>query len=171
MVSFGTDGFLSARSYALINPAFTVDSFSGYCDPVAVFGDIDPIGDITKERIADLRNYNDQTQFANALRKAYDIAGDSTSEAIFFIEQVTGHLIPDVRPLLKKGTTGVIKEIEEHQMNCSDDKKEYYEAMKISLQALEVLAERYAEMAEAKEMAADPVDKARFRLLKETLKK
>ena len=29
------------------NPAFSVDSFTGYCDPVAVFGDIDPIGDIT----------------------------------------------------------------------------------------------------------------------------
>ena len=45
----GTQDDSFARSYALINPAFTVDSFSGYCDPVAVFGDIDPIGDITEE--------------------------------------------------------------------------------------------------------------------------
>ena len=96
----GTQDDSFARSYALINPAFTVDSFSGYCDPVAVFGDIDPIGDITRERIEDLREYNNHTQFADALRRAYDIAGDSTSEAIFFIEQVTGHLIPDVRPML-----------------------------------------------------------------------
>ena len=94
----GTQDDSFARSYALINPAFTVDSFSGYCDPVAVFGDIDPIGDITEERIESLREYNNKTEFANALRKAYDIAGDSASEAIFFIEQVTGHLIPDVRP-------------------------------------------------------------------------
>ena len=48
-----------ARSYALINPAFSVDSFTGYCDPVAVFGDIDPIGDITRERIDDLKKYNE----------------------------------------------------------------------------------------------------------------
>ena len=47
----GTQDDSFARSYALINPAFTVDSFSGYCDPVAVFGDIEPIGDITQERI------------------------------------------------------------------------------------------------------------------------
>jgi formate C-acetyltransferase len=99
----GTQDDSFARSYALINPAFTVDSFSGYCDPVAVFGDIDPIGDITQERIDDLKEYNNHTAFADALRRAYDIAGDSTSEAIFFIEQVTGHLVPDVRPLLRYG--------------------------------------------------------------------
>ena len=52
----GTQDDAFARSYALINPAFKVDSFKGYCDPVAVFGDIDPIGDITQERIDDLHN-------------------------------------------------------------------------------------------------------------------
>ena len=102
----GTQDDSFARSYALINPAFTVDSFSGYCDPVAVFRDIEPIGDITQERIDALREYNNRTPYADALRKAYDIAGDSTSEAIFFIEQVTGHLIPDVRKLLACGTRG-----------------------------------------------------------------
>lgn len=83
----GTQDDSFARSYALINPAFTVDSFSGYCDPVAVFGDIDPIGDITQERINALKEYNDQTPYADALRKAYDIAGDSTSEAIFLLSR------------------------------------------------------------------------------------
>ena len=53
----GTQDDAFARSYALINPAFSVDSFTGYCDPVAVFGDIDPIGDITQERIDDLKEY------------------------------------------------------------------------------------------------------------------
>lgn len=167
----GTQDDSFARSYALINPAFTVDSFCGYCDPVAVFGDIDPVGDITRERIDDLKEYNAHTQFAEALRAAYDIAGDSTSEAIFFIEQVTGHLIPDVRPMLKKGTTGLRKEMEEKQSQCTDDRRDYYEAMKISLDALEVLAERYASLAEEKEKAADTQDKERFRLMKETLRK
>lgn len=167
----GTQDDAFARSYALINPAFTVDSFCGYCDPVAVFGDIDPIGDITKERIQDLRDYNDRTPFADALRKAYDIAGDSTSEAIFFIEQVTGHLIPDVRPMLKKGTEGIRKELEEKQAACKDERKDYYEAMKITLDALEILAERYGAMAEAKEAAAEGEAKARFALMKETLRK
>ena len=157
----GTQDDSFARSYALINPAFTVDSFSGYCDPVAVFGDIDPIGDITQERIDDLKEYNNHTKFADALRHAYDLAGDDTSEAIYFIEQVTGHLIPDVRPMLAGGTESI----------RGGDRKDYFEAMKISLDALEVLADRYAALAEEKEAAASGEAKERYRLMKDTLKK
>ena len=167
----GTQDDSFARSYALINPAFTVDSFSGYCDPVAVFGDIDPIGDITQERIDDLKEYNNHTKFADALRHAYDLAGDDTSEAIYFIEQVTGHLIPDVRPMLAGGTESIRAQIEKNQAVCGGDRKDYFEAMKISLDALEVLADRYAALAEEKEAAASGEAKERYRLMKDTLKK
>lgn len=167
----GTQDDSFARSYALINPAFTVDSFSGYCDPVAVFGDIDPIGDITQERIDDLKEYNNHTKFADTLRHAYDLAGDDTSEAIYFIEQVTGHLIPDVRPMLAGGTESICAQIEKNQAACGDDRKDYFEAMKISLDALEVLADRYAALAEEKEAAASGEAKERYRLMKDTLKK
>lgn len=167
----GTQDDSFARSYALINPAFTVDSFSGYCDPVEVFGDIDPIGDITQERIDDLKEYNNHTKFADTLRHAYDLAGDDTSEAIYFIEQVTGHLIPDVRPMLAGGTESIRAQIEKNQAACGDDRKDYFEAMKISLDALEVLADRYAALAEEKEAAASGEAKERYRLMKDTLKK
>ena len=167
----GTQDDSYARSYALINPAFTVDSFSGYCDPVAVFGDIDPIGDITQERIDDLKEYNNHTKFADALRHAYDLAGDDTSEAIYFIEQVTGHLIPDVRPMLAGGTESIRAQIEKNQAACGGDRKDYFEAMKISLDALEVLADRYAALAEEKEAAASGEAKERYHLMKDTLKK
>ena len=167
----GTQEDSFARSYALINPAFTVDSFSGYCDPVAVFGDIDPIGDITQERIDDLKEYNNHTKFADTLRHAYDLAGDDTSEAIYFIEQVTGHLIPDVRLMLAGGTESIRAQIEKNQAACGDDRKDYFEAMKISLDALEVLADRYAALAEEKEAAASGEAKERYRLMKDTLKK
>lgn len=167
----GTQDDSFARSYALINPAFTVDSFCGYCDPVAVFGDIDPIGDITQERIDDLREYNKQTAYADALVKAYDIAGNSTEEAIFFIEQVTGHLIPDVRPLLAEGTTGVRAKIEKNQAACTDDRKDYFEAMKISLEALEVLADRYADLAGAKAAEATGDTKEQFVTMENALRK
>ena len=166
----GTQDDSFARSYALINPAFTVDSFSGYCDPVAVFGDIDPIGDITQERIDDLKEYNNHTKFADALRHAYDLAGDDTSEAIYFIEQVTGHLIPDVRPMLAGGTESIRAQIEKNQAACGGDRKDYFEAMKISLDALEVLADRYAALAEEKEAAASGEAKERYHLMKDTLK-
>lgn len=167
----GTQDDSFARSYALINPAFTVDSFCGYCDPVAVFGDIDPIGDITQERIDDLKEYNKQTAYADALVKAYDIAGNSTEEAIFFIEQVTGHLIPDVRPLLAEGTTGVRAKIEKNQAACTEDRKDYFEAMKISLEALEVLAERYADLAGAKASEATGDTKEQFATMEKALRK
>lgn len=167
----GTQDDSFARSYALINPAFTVDSFSGYCDPVAVFGDIDSIGDITQERIDDLKEYNNHTKFADTLRHAYDLAGDDTSEAIYFIEQVTGHLIPDVRPMLAGGTESIRAQIEKNQAACGDDRKDYFEAMKISLDALEVLADRYAALAEEKEAAASGEAKERYCLMKDTLKK
>ncbi len=171
----GTQDDSFARSYALINPAFTVDSFCGYCDPVAVFGDIDPIGEITQERIDDLKEYNKHTPYADALMKAYDIAGDSTEEAIFFIEQVTGHLIPDVRPLLAVGTEGVKAEIEKNQAVCMDDRKDYFEAMKISLDALEILAERYAAMAQEKAAVSSKEgkfeDKERYEMMENVLRK
>ena len=70
----GTQDDAFARSYALINPSFTVKTFEGYCDPIAVFGDIDPIGDITQERIDHVKKYYGKNDFAKALTAAYDPA-------------------------------------------------------------------------------------------------
>lgn len=168
----GTQDDAFARSYALINPAFSVDSFTGYCDPVAVFGDIDPIGDITQERIDDLRTYNENTDFAKTLCKAYDIAGDKTSEAIFFIEQVTGHLIPDMREALKHGVAGLKQQIaEKRSVEMDEKKRQYYDAMDISLDAVLVIARRYAEIAQEKADDANGKEKERFQLMADTLKK
>ena len=168
----GTQDDAFARSYALINPAFSVDSFTGYCDPVAVFGDIDPIGDITRERIDDLKKYNENTKFAQALCAAYDIAGDKTSEAIFFIEQVTGHLIPDMRGALKVGVKGLKEQIKVNKAKETDeDKKVYFDAMDIALDAAVIIANRYADMAEEKAKGLEAKDKERFKLMAATLRK
>ena len=168
----GTQDDAFARSYALINPAFTVDSFSGYCDPVAVFGDIEPTREISRERIEALKEYNDHTAFADALRRAYDIAGDSTSEAVFFIEQVTGHMIPDVRPLLRIGVAGVREEIQSAMGRETDaEKKLYYRAMDRALEAALILARRYAHLAHEKWEKADEGTKPVFAMMENTLKK
>lgn len=168
----GTQDDAFARSYALINPAFQVSSFAGYCDPTAVFGDIDPIGDITAERIAKVKQYYAKNEFAKVLTAAYDPAEKYTKEAVFFIEQVTGHVIPDVRHLLEKGAEAVQAEITEKQARTEDtQKKEYYEAMKITLDALLVLAKRYRIMAEEKAEAAVGREKERFSYMAEVLGK
>ena len=174
----GTQDDSFARSYALINPAFTVDSFSGYCDPAAVFNDIDPIGDITAERINHVRKYYEKNDYAKALKKAYAPAEKYTKEAVFFIEQVTGHVIPDVRAFLAKGALALRAGIEEKQKqlssgNATDNLKKIdtYEAMKLSIDALLILAERYSEMAAEKAAASNGQVKERFELMAETLKK
>ena len=168
----GTQDDAFARSYALINPAFQVSSFAGYCDPVAVFGDIDPIGDITEERIAKVKDYYSKNEFAKVLTAAYDPVEPYTAEAVFFLEQVTGHVVPDVRGYLENGAVAVREEICRRQEETGDpQKKEYYEAMKYSVDALLVLAERYRAMALEKVERAEGKAKERFALMAETLAK
>ena len=73
---------------------------------------------------------------------------------------------------MRAGQQGVKEEILRNQASCDDERKSYFEAMKISLEALEVLADRYALLAEERERkAASPEDKERYRLMKETLHK
>lgn len=166
----GTQDDAFARSYALINPAFRVSSFTGYCDPVAVFGDIEPIGDITKERIARVKDYYSKNEFAEALTKAYAPVEKYTEEAVFFLEQVTGHVIPDVREYLAKGALKIREELVERQAKTEDTKKkEYYEAMCCTIDALLVLAERYRKLALWKADNSKGKTKARFELMADTL--
>lgn len=168
----GTQDDSFARSYALINPAFTVDSFSGYCDPVAVFGDIDQTEEITEERIQDLKTYNEHTPYADCLRAAYDLAGSDTKEAIYFVEQVTGHLIPDVRSILTHGTEYVKGQIRTNRENTNDSgKKDYYTAMELALGGAELLAERYADLAGQKAEGSEGKDRVRYALMEKTLRK
>ncbi len=172
----GTQDDAFARSYALINPAFTVDSFAGYCDPVAVFGDIEPTQEISAERIAKVKAYFSQNDFAKALTAAYDPVEKYTKEAVFFIEQVTGHVIPDVRPMIRKGGIAVQQEIMLKQAQTDDpDKKTYYEAMKLSIDAMLILSQRYRAMAmekaDASEQAGDRKSADRWHLMADTLAK
>ena len=168
----GTQDDAFARSYALINPSFEVKSFEGYCDPVAVFSDIDPIGDITADRIASIKDYYSKNDFAKALMNAYDPAEPYTREVIFFMEQVTGHVVPDLKEYLRIGVLGVQERIREKQAAETDaEKREYYEAMLLSIDALLVLAGRYREMALQKAEESFGKERERFELMATTLEK
>lgn len=146
----GTQRDAFARSYALINPSFRVETFAGYCDPTAVYDDIDPTEEFPKERIDALRELDKQTDYVKALSAVYKDCEKLTGEVAFFIEQVTGHLIPDMRYALKHGVKKMISDIEEKQKFADSDKHENYEAMKIALDCVLILAERYKSI--AKEM-------------------
>ncbi|MBP7523168.1 MAG: hypothetical protein KA779_00225, partial [Propionivibrio sp.] len=167
----GTQDDAFARSYALINPTFEVNSFTGYCDPTAVFGDIEPNEEFTQERIDSLRDYEKTLPFTQALNHAYSLAGNSTEEAVFFIEQVTGHLIPDFKPALAKGVAGLIDEIDTRRRSAAPEKQSYYDAMKISLESIVLLADRYAALARAMQATACGQRKEALIVLEETLKR
>ena len=146
----GTQRDAFARSYALINPSFKVESFAGYCNPTDVFGDIEPNDEITKERIDAAKMHFKDTDYCRDIFNAYAKCENYTSEVAFFVEQVTGHVIPDVRPLLKKGTNEIRNEVLDKMKNANEKQIYAYKAMLYSLEALEIFAKRYKEIAEYK---------------------
>ena len=99
----GTQRDAFAASYALINPAFQVETFRGYCDPLEVYDYATPHGDVTRERIDGFREQMKSSPYVRALSEVYGQYGEYTDEVAFFMEQVTGHVIPDFRPILKYG--------------------------------------------------------------------
>ena len=167
----GTQRDAFARSYALINPTFKVETFAGYCDPTAVFDDITPTEDITKERIEKLRESDKKTPYVKELTEVYSSCENLTGEVAFFIEQVTGHLIPDMRAVLKYGVKKLLADIDEKIVSCDDTRKENYEAMKISLETALLLAERYKALAKEKAEKSDNEKKEFFTLMANTLSK
>lgn len=150
----GTQRDAFAASYALINPAFEVETFRGYCDPLEVYDYAVPTEEISAERIASMREYMAQTDCVKALAKVYEDNKEYTEEVAFFVEQVTGHMIPDFRPALRRGVRNLIRDIDrkldldlkkEHKL--SQIQRSNLEAMKQSLQCSVKLAARYADLA------------------------
>ena len=137
------DGAFSA-SYALINPSFKVEEFVGYCDPTEIYDDIspNPNSGITKQRIQEVRRYWEKTCYVRELRAIYDEAGDEINEVVYFVEPVTGHTIPDLRPFLKNGVRAM-------QQRARESGQEYGQIMATALEAVIILAERYRELAES----------------------
>lgn len=160
----GTQDDAFARSYALINPAFKVEEFSGYCDPAAVFGDIEPSGEFTAERIGAARDEFAKTEYAVKLGEVYGKNECYTKEVIFFFEQVTGHLIPDMRYAIKNGVKAMIEKIEGKEGNG-------YKAFRIALESAIILANRYADLAAEKAKTASAERKAQLEIMEKTLRK
>ncbi len=168
----GTQRDAFARTYALINPAFEVETFCGYCDATAVFDDIVPNEEFTKERIAAVKGYMEQTPYVRKLQEVYNKYEEYTGEVAFFIEQVTGHVIPDFRGALAFGVESMIRSLEKKEKETDNEKyKVNFAAMKKTLQAAVKLANRYANLAGELKKTADPERRAQLALMEETLRK
>lgn len=168
----GTQRDAFARSYALINPAFEVETFSGYCDPTAIYDDIEPNEQFTAERIERVKKFTKNTEFVKQLTKVYDEYEQYTKEVVFFIEQVTGHVIPDFRPALKYGIKAIIEETEKRISSEADEyKKNNLKAMILTLESAVLLANRYADIAVLQMKTASEERKKELNLLESTLRK
>lgn len=143
----GTQRDAFAKSYALINPNFKVSTFNGYCDPAAVFRDIEPNEEFTEERIDKVRRLSERSEYVRRLKIVYEEAENDTREAAYFVEQVTGISCPTFAPPCGAARTA-LREAENAAKECADaEKKTVFEAMDIALSCAEVLAKRYAELA------------------------
>ena len=158
----GTQRDAFARSYALINPSFTVAGFSGYCDPMAIYSDITPNETFPQERIGAVRDFAAKSDMVRLLTDAMREAESDTAEVIYFVEQVSGHIIPDFRAALRDGIDSLIEEA-----NKKDTPT--YQAMAIALSSLKILIDRYlALIAEAK-ASADALRTEQLKLMETTL--
>ncbi|MBQ7337506.1 MAG: hypothetical protein IJW40_03520 [Clostridia bacterium] len=168
----GTQRDAFARSYALINPSFRVEGFSGYCDPTAVYGDIEPNEEISAERIAAMQEYDKQTDFVTSLADVYKKYEEYTDEVEFFVEQVTGHVIPDMRPALKHGVEYLMQTLRDKANEGSEKQQSHRRGMLASLEAVLILARRYRAL--ARKLAADAEheeDKARYGRIADALER
>lgn len=153
-----------AKSYALINPSFTVEGFSGYCDPMAIYNDIEPNEEFTKERIDAVRAHTANTQMVKQLQETYSSVENYTKEVIFFVEQVTGHVIPDFRPALKYGIDALIE-------NAKTKEGEFYRGAEIALNGVKVLISRYLELIKEQKQTATAERVAQLEYLENALKR
>ena len=168
----GTQRDAFSRSYALINPSFEVETFSGYCDPTAIFNDVEPDEEMTAARIAKAKAYTRSTPFCKALTKAYAACESDTAEVAYFVEQVTGHVIPDMRPAIAGGLKALISEACRKAADEADPlKAANYRAMVVSMQAVLTLADRYAAIAEEQEAHAEGERREQLARLAATLRK
>lgn len=152
----GTQRDAFAASYALINPAFQVETFRGYCDPLEVYDYATPTAEISRERIAAMRERAADSDYVRSLNQVYSGCNEYTDEVAFFVEQVTGHLIPDFRKAIKVGIAALLAEINEKLPALDQAHANNLRAMARSLKCAVKLAHRYAAIADEK-AAESPV--------------
>jgi len=162
----GTQRDAFAASYALINPAFQVETFRGYCDPLEVYDYATPTEEIPAARIAAMRERAADSNYVRSLNKVYQACSEYTDEVAWFVEQVTGHLIPDFRRCLKDGIASLLAEIEANIPTVTEEHATNLRCFARGLRCSIRLAHRYAAIAEEKATSGNPI----YTLMAETLR-
>jgi formate C-acetyltransferase len=160
----GSQDCAFSPSYALINPAFRVETFAGYCDPTALYADLAPneARGLTRQRIAKVKDYWDRSPYVRQLAEVYRKTGQETQEVVYFVEPVTGHTIPDLRPSLREGLAAL-----RDRALALDT--EYGRAMARALEAPVLLGRRYRALAAEKAAAAKGDERTRLERMVDVL--
>jgi len=172
----GTEEDAFSASYALINPAFRIESFQGYNDEMAFYDDVKPndkIADIevTEQMIEDNRKFWSKHPSVAKIREIYKDTGNQTREAVYFVERVTGHTIPGFEEALEKGLKNIIVELKEKKRRFPA-KSDYFNSMIKTLQSAIILADRYCKLAwQRSEQEKDPTRKKELQLIAKTCHK
>lgn len=169
----GTQRDAFAASYALINPAFEVENFKGYCDPLEVYDYATPEGEVTQERINNMRARANQSEYVQELAGVYEKYGEYTGEVAFFMEQVTGHVVPDFRAALQYGLHGLIQTV--HQRLAQDwlteKQRHNLQDMERAMECAIRLAHRYADLAQEQIQQASDQRRKELELMVRTLRR
>lgn len=172
----GTEEDAFSASYALINPAFRIESFQGYNDEIAFYDDVKP-GDrfadieVSQKMIEDNRMFWSVHPSVVKMREVYKKTGNQTKEAVYFVERVNGHTIPDFKEALENGLESIIIKLEKQKKN-HPAKSDYFNSMIKTLQSAITLADRYSQLAGHKsELEDDPTRKKELQLIAETCHK
>ncbi|MEA2087494.1 MAG: pyruvate formate lyase family protein [Candidatus Caldatribacteriota bacterium] len=172
----GTEEDAFSASYALINPTFRIESFEGYNDEMAFYDDVKPSGKIadikiTEQMIEDNRKFWSRHPSVVKIRDIYKETGNQTKEAVYFVERVTGHTIPDFEEALEEGLEYKITELKQ-QKKKFPAKSDYFNSMIKTLQAAMTLADRYSKLAGQKSKQEDnPTRKKELQLIEKTCHK
>jgi len=172
----GTEEDAFSASYALINPAFRIESFQGYNDEIAFYDDVKPndkIADIevTTQIVKDNRKIWSRHPSVVKIRDIYKETGNQTKEAVYFVERVTGHTIPGFEEALEEGLEYKITELKQ-QKKKFPAKSDYFDSMIKTLQAAITLAGRYSKLAGQKyEQEDNPTRKKELQLIEKTCHK
>jgi len=172
----GTEEDAFSASYALINPAFRIESFQGYNDEIAFYDDVKPndkIADfkVTGQMIEDNRKFWSRHPSVIKIKDIYKETGNQTKEAVYFVERVTGHTIPGFEEVLEEGLEYKITELKQ-QRKKFPAKSNYFDSMIKTLQAAIALADRYSKLAGQKyEQEDNPTRKKELQLIEKTCHK
>jgi len=172
----GTEEDAFSASYALINPAFHIESFQGYNDEMAFYDDVKP-GDkmsdieVTKEMIKNNRIFWSRHPSIAKIREIYNDTENQTREAVYFVERVTGHTIPGFEEALEKGLEGIIIELKQNKKKFPA-KSDYFDSIIKALQSTITLANRYSKLAGQKsEQEGNPLRKKELQWIAKTCHK